>query len=429
MSSINDLYAKFFEMKAAIEAKGGQVNVANLSPSPSELITGISTISGINEVAEMPTASASTIGIYRFTGATNDDFENGKYYMTLLKNGVYSWILVNEEDIPTTDKSMLIAYVITSAGSALSDVAVTITNTSTSEKFVLNTDNHGRISKEVAAGTYTISVPETSGYTAPEAQSVTIKANEIDYTYLVFVQSVSSVFGENSPATIAQVSETIAANNMTSEQVYNTYGWSVGDTHDITLTSGEVIQVRILGFNHDTKSDGSGKAGITLQMVECLATRYPMNSSNTNAGGYAASVMKTSTLPTIKALLPQEWQDVIKLVDKKSANGGSTNYSETLTLSEDIFLLAEIEVFGTTTYAQDGANEGSVYEYWNGKAAADRIKKYDTDADGVADAATYWWLRSSGYNSANLFCNVSTSGNASGSGASSSRGVAFGFCI
>lgn len=429
MSSINDLYAKFFEMKAAIEAKGGQVNVANLSPSPSELITGISTISGINEVAEMPTASASTIGIYRFTGATNDDFENGKYYMTLLKNGVYSWILVNEEDIPTTDKSMLIAYVITSAGSALSDVAVTITNTSTSEKFVLNTDNHGRISKEVAAGTYTISVPETSGYTAPETQSVTIKANEIDYTYLVFVQSVSSVFGENSPATIAQVSETIAANNMTSEQVYNTYGWSVGDTHDITLTSGEVIQVRILGFNHDTKSDGSGKAGITLQMVECLATRYPMNSSNTNAGGYAASVMKTSTLPTIKALLPQEWQDVIKLVDKKSANGGSTNYSETLTLSEDIFLLAEIEVFGTTTYAQDGANEGSVYEYWNGKAAADRIKKYDTDADGVADTAALWWLRSSLYSGTYYFCTVNTSGSATGNGASASRGVAFGFCI
>ena len=432
MSSINDLYAKFFEMKAAIEAKGGQVNVANLSPSPSELITGISTISGINEVTEMPTASANTTGIYRFTGATNDDFENGKYYMTLLKNSVYSWILVNEEDIPATDKSMLIAYVITSAGSALSEVAVTITNTSTSEEFVLNTDNHGRISREVVAGTYTISVPETSGYTTPEAQSVTLKANEIDYTYLVFVQSVSSVFGENSPATIAQVSETIAANNMTSEQVYNAYGWSVGDAHDITLTSGEVIQVRILGFNHDTKSDGSGKAGITLQTVECLATRYPMNSSNTNAGGYAASVMKTSTLPTLKALLPQEWQDVIKLVDKKSANGGNSNYSETLTLSEDIFLLAGVEVFGSESsygYAQDGANEGSQYEYWNGKVAADRIKKYDTNADGVADTATSWWLRSSTYGSTSYFCYVGTSGNANYNYASYSRGVAFGFCI
>ena len=424
----------FTQIADAIRTQKGTSDTITPTAFPSEILSivaGGETISGIQEVTEMPTASVETTGIiYRFIGQTNEDFENGKYYMTLLKNNIYSWILVNEEDIPATDKSMIIAYVISSGGVEFENVAVTITNTATGESIEATTDNHGRISQEVDAGTYTISVPEMSGYYTPEVITINVAANAVDYSYIVYVQSVSAVFGENDPATIAQVSEVITANNMTSEQVYSTYGWNVGDTHDITLTSGETIQVRILGFNHDDKSDGSGKAGITLQMVECLATRYPMNSSNTNAGGYAASVMKTSTLPTIKALLPQEWQDVIKLVDKKSANGGSTNYSETLTLSEDIFLLSQIEVFGTTaTSAQDYANEGSVYEYWDGKAAADRIKKYDKDADGVPETATNWWLRSSYYSVTYYFCSVGTGGGAYISNAYTSRGVAFGFCI
>ena len=239
----------------------------------------------------------------------------------------------------------------------------------------------------------------------------------------------SRIFSENTPAQISAVSAEISANNLTSSQVAEIYGWNIGDTISYQLTTGENIEMRIIGFNHDDKSDGTGKAGITLQMVECLATRYPMNRTSTNAGGYAASKMKTETLPTLKALLPQEWQDVIKLVDKKSANGGSTNYSETLTLSEDLFLFAEIEIFGTTSYAQDGANEGSVYEYWNGKTAADRIKKYDTDADGVADTTTIWWLRSARSTSAGYFCGVNSSGSIGIGSAYGSRGVAFGFCI
>lgn len=235
------------------------------------------------------------------------------------------------------------------------------------------------------------------------------------------------IFANNTPAQISAVSAEIAKNGLTSQQVYDTYGWSLGDKIPITLSSGETIEMQIIGFNHDNKSDGSGKAGITLQMAECLATIYPMNSSNTNAGGYAATKMKTETLPTIKALLPQEWQDVIKLVDKKSANGGSSNFSQMLTTNEDLFLLSEREVFGTRTYAQNGDEEGDVYEFWNGKAAADRIKKYDKDADGVPETATRWWLRSSFYSSTGLFCTVS--GLAGNAGASLSSGVAFGFCV
>lgn len=197
MSTLNDLYGKLIAIKNAIINKGGTVNVAHTNPSPDELIAGVSSISGVVTTSTMPEASASTVGavykftgttnqnfennkyyitvnnngvyswemincdatskvipiatmptadsstvgaIYRFTGASDVDFVNGKYYTTLLKGGVYSWVLVNEEDIPQTGKSMLIVYAIKGDGSVIANGEVTITNTTTEETETLTTD-------------------------------------------------------------------------------------------------------------------------------------------------------------------------------------------------------------------------------------------------------------------------------------------------
>ncbi|MEG1582278.1 MAG: hypothetical protein RR334_03920, partial [Clostridia bacterium] len=43
--------------------------------------------------------------------------------------------------------------------------------------------------------------------------------------------------------------------------------------------------------------------------------------------------------------------------------------------------------------------------------------------------ATYWWERSSSYNSTSGFCSVSSGGLADYISASNSYGVAFGFCL
>ncbi len=432
MSTVNDLYGKLIALKNAIISKGGTVTVANTNPSPDELIAGVSSISGITEVSTMPAASSSTMGtIYRYTGATTVDYSNGKYYITRLSNGTYSWVLVNETDIPASGKAMLIIYAIKADGTVLSNATVTVTDTNSNTE-TLTTDANGKASIEVNAGTYTVEVSETiSGYTTPTSQSVTVAANEVDYTYMIYVPSISTTFGNNSPAVISAVSETIAAQQMTAADVASTYGWNLGDTVDITLKNNETIQMRIIGINHDTlSSDHTTKAGLTLQMVNCLATKYAMNDSNTNAGGWQSSKMKVSTMPTLLALLPDEWQAVIKTVDKKSANGGSSNYSATVTTSENLFLLAGVEIFGSSDsygYAQDGANEGTQYAYWaSHNTANDRIKYYD---NAGTLSATNWWERSSYYGDTGDFCYVSTNGSANGLSASGTRGVAFGFCV
>ena len=49
--------------------------------------------------------------------------------------------------------------------------------------------------------------------------------------------------------------------------------WSVGDEINTTVLDGETITCVILGFNHDTLSDGSGTAAITFGMRSFLQIR------------------------------------------------------------------------------------------------------------------------------------------------------------
>ena len=199
--------------------------------------------------------------------------------------------------------------------------------------------------------------------------------------------------------------------------------FSVGDEKTITLSTGEQVTLVILGFNHDDIT-GGGKAGITFGMKNLLATRYPMNSSSSNSGGWDKAVMRTSTMKTLLGQLPTDLQEAIKSVDKKASAGAQ---STTITTSSDkLFLLSEIEVFGTTTYSFTG--EGTQYAYYRDIAntASARIKKLSNGSG----SAFGWWLRSPSASSSAYFCGVNDLGGGAGNGvASFSSGVAFGFCV
>ena len=181
----------------------------------------------------------------------------------------------------------------------------------------------------------------------------------------------------------------------------------------------------VIGFNHDTLTTSTaygattktGKAGITFQMHDLFATIYVMNSSNTNSGGWKSSAMRTSTMATMKGYLPAAWQTAIKPVNKVSGTGGGSS-SGTETVSDSCFLLAEIEIFGSTTYSVSG--EGTQYAYY--KAGNSKVKNRGGSADG-------WWERSPLSGNSNHFCRVTSNGVATTNAAGYSRGVAFAFCI
>ena len=199
---------------------------------------------------------------------------------------------------------------------------------------------------------------------------------------------------------------------------------SVGDQVTLSL-NGTNYTFDVIGFNHDTlttataygANTATGKAGITFQMHDLFATTYKMNSSNTNSGGWKSSTMRTSTMATMKGYLPDDWEAIIKPVNKASGTGGGSS-SGTETVSDSCFLLAEIEIFGSTTYSVSG--EGTQYAYY--KAGNSKVKNKGVSANG-------WWGRSPYFGNSAHFCQVVTNGGVDVNAAGSSSGVAFGFCV
>ena len=199
---------------------------------------------------------------------------------------------------------------------------------------------------------------------------------------------------------------------------------SIGDQVTLSL-NGTNYYFDIIGFNHDTLTDtaaygeetATGKAGITFQMHDLFATTYPMNSTSTNSGGWKSSAMRNSTMATMKGYLPDDWEAIIKTVNKASSIGGSST-SGTETVPDSCFLPAEIEIFGSTKQSVSG--EGTQYAYY--KAGNSKVKS-------KSGSANIWWMRSnrSGYNG--QFCNVSETGKVSANYANNSEGVSFGFCV
>ena len=190
--------------------------------------------------------------------------------------------------------------------------------------------------------------------------------------------------------------------------------FKVGDSKTVNI-GGTNYEVQIIGFNHDDKVSG-GKAAYSFQLVDCLNQTQQMNTGNTNTGGWNGSAMR-GRMSTYKSQLPAALRNVIKTVKKKSGTGGGSS-SGTQQTNDDLFLLSEIEIFGTTTYSVAG--EGTQYEWY--KAGNSRIKKVNGSAD-------FWWERSPFSGNTSSFCSVDSSGSANSSYAGSSRGVSFGFCV
>lgn len=179
--------------------------------------------------------------------------------------------------------------------------------------------------------------------------------------------------------------------------------------------NGKNYRIDIIGKNHDTYASG-GTAPLTFQMHDCYDEANQMNSSNTNEGGWNSCAMRSTHLPAILDLMPAEVKAAIKEVQKKTSAGNKS--SSIQTTNDKLFLLSEIEIFGSTTYSFAG--EGTQYAYY--QAGNSKVK----NRNGSAYA---WWERSPYSSNSASFCNVSGVASAGANSASYSRGVAFGFCF
>lgn len=226
--------------------------------------------------------------------------------------------------------------------------------------------------------------------------------------------------------------------------------WAVGDTRTVSLSAmsatgvgeshrAQSVKFVIGGFNHDDLTspiNGHTKAAITLLQKDCLmdatsasnvnngsadTEKGYMNSSNTNVGGWKNCARRTWCNNVYFKALPTTWQSMVKTVNKKTSVGNNSSTIETV--QDKIFLAAEIEIFGSTTYSFSG--EGTQYQYYK-NATANRYKMPKWTSSYVSHI--YWERSPRNVYSAN-FCNVYSNGNASGNDATNAVGVAPCLCI
>ena len=199
-------------------------------------------------------------------------------------------------------------------------------------------------------------------------------------------------------------------------------------------------QFTIIGHEHDnlktTSSGGKTKALLTLQTDRILyknttdatySSNYPsvadeggyMEPTNTNVNGWKNCPRRTWCNDAFLAALPAAIKSLVKTVNKLTSAG---NQSATIdTTEDDVFLLSEIEIFGTVTNSKAG--EGSQYEYY--QTASNICKK----PSYTSYASASWWERSPCASSATSFCFVDVNGTADYHDASNALGLAPAFCI
>ena len=228
--------------------------------------------------------------------------------------------------------------------------------------------------------------------------------------------------------------------------------WAVGDTKQITM-NGKVSDgltlnnyqtwAYIIGFDHNKDIEGTGIAfggfktaqtnGIDVALCDSgyntnktSGQWFNMNNSDTNSGGWASCLMRSTTLPLVKSALPSDLQAVLKTTTIYSDNtGGDTDTASYVTATQDeLYLLAEFEIFGTHNHANSAEqNYQQQYAYY---AAGNSKIKYRHDSTATA---VVWWERSVYATYAAFFCYVRTKGTAYGNNANVSRGLAVAFKV
>lgn len=203
--------------------------------------------------------------------------------------------------------------------------------------------------------------------------------------------------------------------------------WAIGDTVGITINgtvseqsiSNETYYVFIIGFNHNSGIEGNNT--IHFQFAKTQEGRdialshnhynngsgFIMTKTNDDVCGWSSCYMRTTVCQEFFNAMPTEWQNVIASCTKYTDNVGDGNdtASYVTATSDKIWLLAEFEVFGKRTNANNAEkNYQKQYDYY---VAGNSKIKYRHNSMSYA---TMWWLRSVRSTQSTVWSCVNTSG-------------------
>ena len=302
-----------------------------------------------------------------------------------------------------------------------------------------------------SSGSITLKIPWigstiVSSTDGTDTAAVSVNISEYDKTYnveLLFITIVTFADGTNE-----EIAAMIDAhyNNKINIADY----WAVGDKRKVNLSAmsatdvgeshrAQAVEFAIADFDHDelvTAINGHTKAAVTLTQVDCLmdaecasGTKYGssdtesgyINSSSTNVGGWESCARRTWCNSVYYNALPSALKNAVKEVNKKTSAGNQSTTIKTTT--DKIFLLSEIEIFGSITYSVSG--EGKQYQYYKNAVA----NRYKLPKRSSSYNSNIWWQRSPHSRYGSFFLGVNGSGSANSYDACISYGIVPCFCL
>jgi hypothetical protein len=439
------------------DAYGGAVNTnaSNvISGVPNRLtITNVPNQSGsLTYTGSAQTPSWSNYDSSKMTLSVTAQTNAGTYSASFTPKDDYMW-----PDGTTAAKSVNWTIGKAAGSLSLSKSSITLNSSTKSTTFTVTRAGDGKITVEssdttvatvslngttvtvssvndkTGKATITVKVAAGTNHTAPSNKTCAVSCE--------FLPAVGTPLNNISWADIKRISDAGLASNY----------FAVGDRKAVAL-SGTVGNLSlsgtyycyIIGINHNSAKEGANRihfqfgktaasGGTDICFVDSgygsnktSGSWFNMNNSQSNSGGWNNSRMRTVICPAFKSAMPSDLQAVLKTTTKYSDNtgGGSNTASYVTATSEEVFLLAEFEVFGARSYANSAEqNYQTQYAYYS---AGNSKVKYRHSATG---STAYWWLRSVRADNSAAFCLVDTSGSATVSTVSNSLGFAPAFCV
>ena len=302
------------------------------------------------------------------------------------------------------------------------------------------------LTAEESSGTWSFAIPAYGTWTVTGVSAGTTVEKTVEVTaievYFIALEFIPAVLNNATWAQVKQASDSGVASNY----------WAVGDTKQITINgkvsdgltlSNYSTYVYIIGFDHNSSVEGTGIAFGGFKTVASSGTDvalcdsgygsrkgsgqwFNMNNNNSTTGGWASCNMRNNTLSLVKAALPSDLQSVLKTTTIYTDNtgGSSTAASYVTATQDDLYLLAEFEIFGARTYA-NSAEQTKQQQYAYYVAGNSKVKyRHDSTATAVI-----WWERSVYAASTDSFCYVPSGGTAGTGTAPGSAGLAVAFKV
>ena len=216
-------------------------------------------------------------------------------------------------------------------------------------------------------------------------------------------------------------------------QAGSTENYHVGDTKEVDMGTFGTHTIRVANTSTPAECSTAGfsqtACGFVLEFANIITSRN-MNSTNTNVGGWPATLMRTYVNNDIYNALPSELKNGI--IDTYVVSGHGSSDSANFTSTDKLYLLSTKEVWGkegTSNVINYDTTDAYTRQLDYYKAQGVTTSNYGGATKQYNGSNSYWWLRAATSTSSYYSYFVTKTGVWGSYNANSSSGVAPAFRI